>query len=158
MVHVKHAAHGVGGIRILIKRLLEGFLRFGILVLCHPQIAQLHIRGRIIGLLLQGPLKILIRRCEPLLTDFGHPAQQVSVRSCRLYRDDLVRFLRECPGIIPVDGSPRQRSVRVRQVRTQSNRIAPLCLCPAGVAQLVECQSELVMRRCVIGIAFQHAL
>jgi len=50
-VYVEHPAHCVGRIRILIKPLLVGFLRFGILVLCHPKVAQLHIGGRIVGLL-----------------------------------------------------------------------------------------------------------
>ena len=59
---------------------------------------------------------------------------------------------------MPVDGNACQRPVRFHDVRTQSNRIAPLRFCPVGVAQQVECEALLVMRHGVIGIILQHGL
>ena len=83
-VHVEHAAQCVGGIRILIESLLVSFLRFGILALCQPQVAQQHIGGGINGFLFQGPMDVLIRGGVLLAINFGARAQQVSVRSCGL--------------------------------------------------------------------------
>ena len=87
-----------------------------------------------------------IRRRVLLAKALGQRSHQVSVRSRRLDLDDLVRFLRQTRGIVPEQGDPRQRPVRVRNIGTQTHRIAPLGFSPVRVAQLVDCQTLLVMR------------
>src|SRR5271154_6648154 len=103
-------------------------------------------------------MNVLIRRFVILAIDLGYAAEQVSVRGPGLQGNDLIGFLSKSCGIAAMDGYAGQGPMRFDNIRPQANRIAPFRLGAVDVAQLIECQAELVVRYGIVGIALLNGL
>src|SRR6202040_4300649 len=132
-VGIHDTAKPIGGGRVLIERLLVELLGLGIMFLDKLDVPHLNIGSRTLWGSLHGLLGVLLGIAVMLAGDLRNAFQKKAVRRIRLSGNDLWRGLPDGIDIAAAQLQGSQGALRVAQVRTDANSLAPLRLCAAVI-------------------------